>query len=947
VTWRDQLADALDSLGTLARSVVAFLRDHFGICAGVAVLLTVLWLMQRPDNGSTDTAKVAGWIEQTIAFYETGSSQLLKAARNRHASRIVLHVESNASQYYCSSPCNEGFAETLSRSLDAGAREEVIYWKQPVEVSWLSNAIAETLNVASRFLAPSWRNQLERGWFRLDRRGTRTGPLKTVDMQNALHARIQVDGVTLLGEANKFQARVSLCAGNEPGSMRSLQSFVWKGDSKQIRWFVRSRPRVWVFWGSLAILLLLLLFFVLVRTRFYSSWLEQRGSYAVEPAAWVGLACSLMGMMIVTGTLFVSPFTRRPVNYYEQGKLYYLVDTNSEIWFSAEKSRGAKSVPDLAVTLEDCINRQIVELPPASIKSFWEWFLGGDGYGEVKDPKDYALNPPFVLDVYSFSGYFDEALEKDDWQRLGSGAKGIVAKSLANGTLRTDLRRESRLLCPPAVLADEVRRSVDSRPGKDVPQCVLVLTSACAPCREDVDAFYQALRSVDTACRSEMSVFTVLVPSLPRSGSDAPYAFEETKAGFAASYSDRLVLLNRPAESDWDARIKQSLAQPLPHGVPVRRVSQGQCARIALRTPLYSIPALTSPHRLVWQRPCDLDAIRRASLGAQHSLLFPDKQLRPACSEIAREFAKMARVQDGEKRSRQIHVVGRDPLLPPLGLCILLLGLFTFHDQYNGAYLLRYDFPSMGAYHTAILAIVELTAVFFVLELLWRSGDPQRWTSCGDPRWAFLFALTCWLCWLGGPLIFLRQRTRGISGRVAFCSTVVSTVGLGMLVLWWGVPRILGHWAHGTTSSDTGEAAWPWFWIPAVLAWLPLAVLPLPVSGSSDSLGPVPGTHCDWWRTPHGSALIKTLMILCLLFLLRGAYPASPTPLVGYFTGFSGGLSHTNFVFLTGLVYSLLGVLISFTQDRQYARFRWLPVCAALFCIVPLFWDSFVRSTGG
>jgi len=380
--------------------------------------------------------------------------------------------------------------------------------------------------------------------------------------------------------------------------------------------------------------------------------------------------------------------------------------------------------------------------------------------------------------------------------------------------------------------------------------------------------------------------------------------------------SDRLVLLNQttPATEAAIARQLQQLAQSL--GSSDARPTP-RLPLVPLSDPLFAASGLTSDRRDLWDTPRDLDSLRVQQLGAQ------PQAIDVASAEIAEKFNDFVQATGKKSRQHVVHVIGREPLLWLIAPVCILIGFLLFLPQCNSAYLVRLQTaPSARVAHYALLPATFAVILYVLFVFVWRSENPELWTAFGDPRWALGIGLGGWLLWVAGPWCFFHAQCRSHTPRAARWWTfgIMGAAGLIGLV----VALVFGWWQRASVGPQ-----WRLMLFTAA-TWLPILMLLLIPRGRY-TWKVRGGAACEWWRTPSWSAWIKSVVVLVLVVLMRGAFPASLVKDPGGFAGVASMLTHDSFVVLAATAFALIGAGIAWTQ--QHWRYRIVLSIVALACL--------------
>lgn len=943
------------------------------------VLLLATFAFRRVASVEEAAGGAGTWAHHALAFYDAMLPVVAREAGKMGAARIQIHPLQNSTNTLCSAPCNEGLAQAICEQnahLKPPTVPEVIFWNQP-----------PALRAPGEALLRSWGSipdqaifrgaGLYAGWYLGDSRGASRHVDQPGDGKPTLHLTIHIEQIVLDFDGKIFQAQFDLYGGPSADAQARLAPHACQGDLAQIRWFTRTRSnRTWrytvntVAFSALAMVLLVLLI-PRVRKKL-DDFVEAR----------ISIRCTAIGAVFGFVLLVLTPVGRDQVGFYERANLFYVLDRNSEIWLPEDVSRREKGIAYLAERLENDINREVVNPPAARGKSFlgWLWQEGLEkGWVPIYEPRRYSLNSPFVLEVFGFSGTPSTSGQgRTDWISLGIGGSGVVKQAVQGGVLAPELSCVARQLCPQAEteLVKVVQRSRESNQQRMPPSFVLLLTSQCESSRkghrEFIDSFPRARwegsenagdqdRAVRERC-TNMHVFTVLVPSLPRSGSGWEYDYADGKYLLSSLFSEAILDLNAPADPTWLADLRslqRSWSGRLP---PPCRPGNVGVERITLRSPLFDLRGLSSSHRDYWDQPRDLAhvcgrravALERAGGGAapapaennggagrDYRLLTSPEAIETASQEVAERFREFVTHPDRLKTIKSVHVIGPTPWpywLMAVGAA-LFLGAWAFCLQYdNHVYrreLNRRGWRNLATaqwLHRGTPLVVLLFMFVFLFVILWQSEDPQVWTSSGDPAWAFCAGVLFWICWVVAPHVYFRRFEELQSASGAGWQTVAFAAGFALLML--AVHVVL----------PSGDALWRWckFGVTVAAAGVAAAycLRKIDVYESHASKGEV----LAWWRRPVWSGLLISALTVLLITLLRGALPAGPIAGEGFLARAGNvvlaRLDFIAFVALSVFLVSLIGFGIAFTQDERWSWKRivfWsVPLAAAVGSIVLL-----------
>ncbi|MDP2913227.1 MAG: hypothetical protein Q8N91_04390 [Candidatus Omnitrophota bacterium] len=843
-----------------------------------------------PLSGPGENGK--GWADDVMTFYESASEKTLEEAYRSNVKRIEIRPQENSSRYHCASPCNEGLAGAVVKKLYNGRSEkipEVLFWREPLFASSSCRGIlyfCNWLTANLRFLSPQkgkgTPGPCSMGLFRMRPDG-RAEPAKELTSQPTLYLTIEISDVKMHAGQNTFKAEFCLRADDgDPKKGAVILKESYKGATTQIFWFIRQKCPGWFMFVNIVLIFMLSGFLFWFRNLPY-------------PAVKIGLLCCMLGQIYVMALLLLSPIPREQLQFFhDQTKIFYLVDINSEIRFAPERSDGQKAGPDyLARRLEERISERVVGQKPGELMAFWRWLWSRYSIGAIYRPRRFELNRPCVMDKYEFSGF-----EKDGWNYLGVVSRGMEDSGNFTASNNASILREARLVKPQTELKNALKREAQESANGSAMNLALVLTSASTSSYKDVLEFMEPAEAAARDGR-DLRVFTILVPSIPTTGADKFYDFENGKAALISLESDYILPLNSRA---YKADELESLLRK--HGIERKSRAGGEPQVINLRSGLYDIPNISVEDKDYWDTPRDLGELR------QKYLFVGREKIDAACDEIVNILKDMlSRGFDNAERLIFIHVIGRIPVfwLAVIALASYIFGFFAFIGQCNPVFFREFEHdPAVRIGHYAAVALSVASMVLFVFGVVWRAQNPEVWTDFGDPRWALAVGILCWLSWFVAPFAYFK--VRGING--------LKGEGLGpaparywaLSVCMAGLAAIYASFRYIPEGGLTGSNLFWKFWLTFLLVSLTIFSGLIAPKGDKSVYGGM--GHIEWWRNPWWSFLVKTLLIMGIIILFRGAFPATPSGWKGMTGLFS---SFHRFVLTITIFWSIIGFAIALT----------------------------------
>lgn len=338
---------------------------------------------------------------------------------------------------------------------------------------------------------------------------------------------------------------------------------------------------------------------------------------------------------------------------------------------------------------------------------------------------------------------------------------------------------------------------------------------------------------------------------------------------------------------------------------------------------MYSnLPDLNS--RQKWDRPRDLNAFR------QNHLVTSKEVAEKSCQEVVGYLKNLISATEPVKEEfRTIHVLGRTPS-PWLALALagaVTIGFMAFVGQYcDNSFHQLYNSAGRRVFrimfgHSPFLTGIVLFMVFFFM--VWLTRIQYEWTDFGSPTWALLAITMCWLAWIVGGRLFFRwwiwKDEEKPSHMGIFLIVVISALPVIFVTL------IFGNYITPTVKDIEPVAA---LWFSGLLGMILLAGWALSCFPRSKAVT-AGGRNIRLYQRPLLSIGVKVFLLLCVLVLFRGAFPASPSG------GARGMLSYNGFVGFVAAVLSAVGLAVGITDWRLMKNEDKLPLAVVVCFFAP------------
>jgi hypothetical protein len=735
------------------------------------------------------------WYHNCLRFYEKSATHILETATKTGKSTVCLLPETNTSGYMCSSPCNEGLAIELNRQAHASGRT--------VEIIWWDGYMFPSIPWSRASFSGHW-------WSGLDKRSIIADAQVSHTENQAVTVETVISNLTIDEKSGTFQTAFDLKI-DGVSTITAGDTTMYTGSIKQLRWFVKKNMSVWVIIPIVLILVVLSgIWMVISRFRLFPFHYFYKP--IPPPEDFVGPICIITGALFFFAIAYCIRFDRREAFYYKPNNLFFLVDRNSELISPSAVGARSQTKPGPQFVIQNTCLAVLEKLSERgylrNYNSFWEWAI------KIKEvlqclyesPK-YELNQrwnPFL--------YFCSGREEGPTTLVGVSTPQHFAEAFGEETVSKRFYRESRLILPSA----EVQEIASKHEiPEDQPRIAFLFTSACAPYQQEALAYLRQLSNLssDKQIRNLKATFTVLLPTLPCTGSSEMYNFEEGKLLFARLGSDMVVQTNA-AKYNLDTVWAQTAKQLQ---IPTDRITTSNISANRndahfdniTQVPIYQLEELDWNHRARWDNPTDLEPLRTNLL----SINDPQK-VRGQCTEIATLFTKFAegRISKEQEPEYTIHILEAKKLdMSILVSAAVILCLFIFYSQYNMVFLdyyLRQKSVRILDWFWIIASFVLL--LWYFLIQLWKAHEPMAYAFRGWADVSFIGMILLWLtlfaapfltfrlyCWSHSPLWFARIVTGFVAvmlAAVVFCSGLFINsylIRFGIAIAVWPIILLL------------------------------------------------------------------------------------------------------------------------------------------------------------
>ena len=805
------------------------------------------------------------WHKNVMDFYGEGARHIFEGATKEGVRTVVLLPEVNKSKYHCACPCNEGIALALYKIVNSENHGgcNIVLWRGDIASfrGWAGRLFlsGKKVDAAKDAVSPKG------GWHQPERNEKGEYQFAKIARRpsDAYAVRLIIEDV----ELDKDKQRVKTLFKIEKEDGEALIKGEYSGSTKQLRWFITEKPESWLFYVLSLLFVLSCLW--LVRSMLLSE--------TPNPETMILVIFILIGVLISLLLIYINPFHRENAAHYEQTSLVFMVDNNSEIFFPSESNNPSESLDLVYIIKKTCleIGQRFAPDRESSIPSgFWQWCrirLPRLLYGERR----YELNSRCGYLVHTVSGAGRDYTTM--YQPLRSEIDfNKVIKEMCNGRGI----REPRLIIPQEEL-DWIERNQETEMAREGNQYVIFYTSASAPCQEDVNSYVN--RVTKHIRRGATRVFSIFLPTIPRTGLNSHYNYQQGKLSLLRQVSNHIVGINSCMVEDIDSCI-----------------------------PIFKRSNLGTESHEEWDVPQDLKRKR-----IDYFVLSDKIELDKNCERIVQEFERFVRGVEPVshyKKELLIQVLVNNRFL--LISMIIIVGLVGFgmfsYYQYNTTSLNEWENnPNYRKVEYGCLVFSYLALLFLASYWILYSGDdPQRTVYFGYPKLVFGGTIGFWLCFFFAPFIVFRFHLVG-----------KRPMGKGSMELKWALLSslfliVVIMIALLEIPQRIDNTGW------RLIATIGVSIAPLLIVFLLDLIGllsgvipeqtrviPVPG-KLAWWRKPFMVSLIKLSVGLCLAFVLYGSLWASPGSPSLKFPLFPLNCSYYVLALLGGGLWAMIGIAI-------------------------------------
>ena len=784
------------------------------------MIFTLLPLEERQVKALTARK---GWFTLCQDFYQSGAGKLLGELQRDKNLRLRLLPEKNETDYLISSPCNEGLINTLSKQWNKSSLP-VIYWQGPV----VRRGVA---------------NESRGRW--LDHRGQ---SLAKQGLQSYIETtapcRIIISKCSIEDDCVKAKLELRF-------SGKVIHSQDVLGSTEQLRWFIRPPAKSWALWLPLALFLAASLLTFGCYQKYF------RGQDNLFAEFWMALACLAGAALAAFFVNNVYWFNRTGARIHQPTNVFIFVDRNSECYYPSSFKEEASCGPRFLTRIVcDEIGSRLsgergtIEVP------FWSWFWSAQWLEAIYEGKNYELNQRFRCLLHFLSGR--EASDNNPLIVPPSGSATYMTKGLYRSTSKKgQFNRESRLI----LAAQEVEKILGKSSNKGGQPVALLFTSQCSPYDKNLRHFLENLHALPS--HRAARVFTVFLPTIPRTGEYGLRHYEDGKLLFAALSANVVVQTN---DKSYDLKkcyqqLKKSFGKSMPPSANLAKI---------VEHPVFSLPNLSSNNRPLWDKPQNLLELREKRL----SLVGSEKETRQQGRQIAARFLEFANPDSSksQRKDESVHVLSSNRWAASLFLLLSLSSALVYvnvGEEYNLAFrdAFRQNW-ALWLWQGAYLLFSALLLIFALFILFWRRADSLVFAFPGSAKNCLVAAITLWLALFAQPFFVFRLwlSSRLLSRKKAIILSSLLVFSLALLVLfineqeWSSAMRfflsllaiagptlvLLLPWRHLASTAPRGSAR----------------------EQNMDLMDFIRGTQLPWYATPWWSSFIKWLLALSLAIQL-------------------------------------------------------------------------------
>ncbi len=842
------------------------------------------------------SAPGAKWHEDIGLFYQKAAGEILKEAKKRGMKNIVLQPEVNESGYFLSCPANQDLAETISRlaAYQNGKKYNVYFWKGDIAPypGWIGGLLLSGKSLPQREYSPRVISP-KGNWYRIDG-DINQGHYTEVSGQptTSFNVALIINYVELIKDSGQYKAVFSI---RESLRQDSLITMEFTGSTKQLRWFLGKKPNSALFYILTFLFLIFIIFFICLTFFGFRHLITGRSTF-FNTETIIGITLVFCGIIIPLYINYIKPLHRERATYYDQTNIIFMIDNNSEILFQVPHENH-HNILDICTIIKSICFHITERLSPKARPTnrsynWWDW-LRLRFHELIYGSRKYELNTDYGYFIHTASGE-DEGKEPSTWQIRNFSGSG--EEHLEEFLCQDRQIREPRLIIPKEEFL-KIKKSYELPESSK--NFAVLFTSASTSCEDNLEeyglgAYMKKIKKFDN---ESMGVFSLFIPTIPRTGSDSYFDFEEGKLLLLREVSQRIININDGSQKKIKGNERR--AQSIP--------------------PIFNHADLGVEHQDQWDRPRDLDSVR------YHYFTLPAEKIaliESSSERIAVEFEKFMKDFSPESTTGNQHcisILAARPLMPlnfqtfliALVFC-LLITLMIAYFQYNKTSLDRW--MNSWMYRWSEYALVSFSYILLMttfLFLLYKGDNPQKVMYLGNIRLALLVTIGLWLSLFFGPFLVFRLHFAGKAGLIkpvnnesmrwgsAICLSLSAMILIGLAL--YLIPQRIGSilWKPPAIIGITFLPFLVIFILDMFNILPKLIPAQIYISPDRDNLA--------WWKSPLWACIIKLFLGTSLSMVIYGALWANPLSSPWQFPF---NCSYPTLVLITGSIWFLIGMLI-------------------------------------
>ena len=775
------------------------------------------------------------WHDNVQQFYKNAVQDIFRIAVQKQQKKIVLLPEINKTNYFVSSPCNiELSKELFKMSKNNNYFINIFFWDGDIAAnSGFSGTIL--LNGKKCLSNESTISPIGK-WYTIKDKDEYEREYITNPPSESLMIRLIIE--TLIIDKKEKIAKTTFRIVENKG--KEIIKFENNFSTNQIKFFVNKKPTPYLFYFFIVSLLILIIIFFSSCIRY----LIYKGQI-FKPKQYLSLIICFAGFLIPFFFNYINGFNRKIVNY-EEYVLIFIIDDNSEIIF-LRTNENEKNSYDIKYIINQIINDTVTYYDTIGsqrkIKTnfcSWIYYRLVD---LVRGDKIFTLNVDYGAYIHKVSG-----MDFGKNRRLPV----LWQDYTTNKTINKKKVREPRLIIPAEEL-EWIKLNNPKFPAH-TKKIILFFTSASASCLKDVESYNKRINKYKNYKMPK--VFSIFIPTIPKTGENNIYDFEEGKIDLLHRVSNYIININKS---------------------PKNKQSENE-----ISIPIFHHNDLNIKNRNKWDKAQNLDIKRN-----EYFLISQEKKdiISNKSKEIINLFDKFYKQNFFEETNSLKYSINTLAInsfsinflsLFIITIISLTIALIISYLQYNKTSLFYWIHSSWYRWTEYLLTgfsyiLLLLSFVYFVYQV----DNIHDIAYIGNIQFAYILTGMVWTAFFLGPFLIFKFHYIGKTWII----NPINSLSLSWLKSLIVTGCIIALSLSGfyiipfKIASDSIYIFFVFIWIfcPYILLLLlDIIGFPKKIIFWNITINPEPAPLV-WWKIPINIFLIKLILALTLLTVIHGS----------------------------------------------------------------------------